>query len=858
MTRGGSSRQTSQNDDGISTSTTTVVQASQLPPIEKLRGSANWSNWKFLMELYLGLEDLKECLTTAPPDEVIADPQSAEMKKDTRARTKICLSIETDLIRYVRGTKTAKEAWDMLCEAFEDKGVHRRIALLYGLFGIKHDNYDSLQKYIMDFKDTVTKIAETGKPIDEEIAGALLLSNLRAEYTWICQLIQRTCTTKVNNVETLQFDVVVTELLKEAQKEESEKRQVTTSGPALQATGGGARNSNRRGHQHGGAAPHPATRERHRSQPPARKQQKLSQQQHHHHHKQTTQDDDSDEQQSQQRKAKRWCHSCKNATHFTKDCWFRKLNSKNKDSVETSNLPPRGKGPQKWVVNLAAKHAASDKNMVGSADNVTKLNKSSSEWYIDSGAFKVMSGDKDIFSNYQSLDDKQKIDCAGNQQLFTEGVGDLILNGKNNLKEIQNVAYVPGLTSNLLSVSSITQSGLCTVFDKTGCGIYFPEDVIVKGKPILHTQESNGTYKVKLNIAKNVALKTDSISNSNIWHKRLAHLGKNNLKLMSQGLVDGMDNNVTDLDAPCDICLKARQTRAPLPKHSDTRASELLEIIHSDVCEVTDTNSLEGYRYFLTFIDDKSRFTFVAFLKKKDQVFAKFTQYKILVEKHLGKNIKILRTDNGGEYCSKQFDDFLKQEGIIRQLTVPDTPEQEGVGERANRTLLEKVRALVKEAGLDIKLWPLAMDTAVYLKNLSPTKAVKGMVPFEAWTGTKPSIKHLKTFGCSAYLHIPRKSSKKLGDRSRELVFVGYDEEKKGYKLLNLDNPRQIIVERSIKFNENKFPARAINDPVSIIQGENLFNPMASSEVIIQQTNPKSNQISSKIQTIGELSHPQK
>ena len=211
------------------------------------------------MEFYLGLEDLKECIDTDLPPEVIENPQSAEMKKDARARAKICLSIHTDLIRFVRSTKTAKQAWDSLSEVFEEKGVHRRIALLYELFDIKHENCGSLQKYTMEFKDMVTKIDETGKPVEEELAAALLLCNLKAEYKWHRQLIERTCTTKTGKAETLPFEVVVAELLKEAQKEVSENRRGTTSGPALKATGG-TKNSNRRGQRDGGAENHPATR----------------------------------------------------------------------------------------------------------------------------------------------------------------------------------------------------------------------------------------------------------------------------------------------------------------------------------------------------------------------------------------------------------------------------------------------------------------------------------------------------------------------------------------------------------------------------------------------------------------------
>lgn len=229
--------------------------------------------------------------------------------------------------------------------------------------------------------------------------------------------------------------------------------------------------------------------------------------------------------------------------------------------------------------------------------------------------------------------------------------------------------------------------------------------------------------------------------------------------------------------------------------------------MHSDVCGPLDEVSLGGHRYFVTFIDDKTRYTYVALLKTKDEVFEKFKLFKVLVEKQTGNVIKVLRSDNGGEYCSKYFSDFLKTKGIRRQLIIPGSPEQNGVAERANRTIMEKARAMLKDAGLSGKYWAEAVHTAVYLKNISPTAALKGMVPYEAWTGRRPHVGHLKVFGCQAYVHIPKANSKKLGDRALKCIFVGYDEEKKGYRLIDPNNPQKVVIERSVIFQENVFPS---------------------------------------------------
>ena len=323
------------------------------------------------------------------------------------------------------------------------------------------------------------------------------------------------------------------------------------------------------------------------------------------------------------------------------------------------------------------------------------------------------------------------------------------------------------------------------------CGIFRNSDEEIKGRPLLSATEANGTSKIKLKAKiNNVALKSAPCSGeTDIWHRRFAHLGRDSLISLRNGLVNEIIEAPSGQSYTCETCLKSTQTRAPLPRDEARRAKDLLEIIH---CEVTDTISREKYRYFVIFIDDKSRYTFVGLSKTKDLVFEKFKEYKCLIENHTGKRIKIFRSDNGTEYCNKVFDEYFKQEGISRQLTVPDTPEQEGVGERCNRTLLDKVRELLKEAGLGDKYWGEAMQTDVYLKNLSPTKAVFNMVPYEGWTGIKPSVEHLRVFECCAYVHVKKSQTKKLGNRSRMCIFMGYDEERKGFKLMDPSQPGKI------------------------------------------------------------------
>lgn len=140
----------------------------------------------------------------------------------------------------------------------------------------------------------------------------------------------------------------------------------------------------------------------------------------------------------------------------------------------------------------------------------------------------------------------------------------------------------------------------------------------------------------------------------------------------------------------------------------------------------------------------------VYMLKYKDQALEMFKRFKALVEKEAKDTIKTLRTDRGGEFTSKEFNDFCANAGIKRHLTAPYTPQQNGVVERRNRTVVAMTRSLLKERNMPEMLWGEAIRHSVYILNRSPTKAVVGETPYEAWTGAKPKLSHIRVFGCLA------------------------------------------------------------------------------------------------------------
>ena len=232
-------------------------------------------------------------------------------------------------------------------------------------------------------------------------------------------------------------------------------------------------------------------------------------------------------------------------------------------------------------------------------------------------------------------------------------------------------------------------------------------------------------------------------------------------------LVIGVDLNREALNPPhpiCKGCIEGKQHRIPFPKEWGTRSSEILGLVHTDVCGPMKTTSMGGARYFVTFIDNKTRKISVYFLKTKGECFEKFKHYMALAEKQTGKDLKVLRSDNGGEFA--------------RQTLTPYTPQQNGVAERANRTIVEIARSMLHAQNIGFELWAEAVSYAVYIHNRCPTMAD----PRKHGPGAKPCIVHLKVFGCYAYAHVPEEKRTKFDAKAIKCLLLGYREGTKAYR----------------------------------------------------------------------------
>ena len=237
---------------------------------------------------------------------------------------------------------------------------------------------------------------------------------------------------------------------------------------------------------------------------------------------------------------------------------------------------------------------------------------------------------------------------------------------------------------------------------------------------------------------------------------------------------------------------KSHQQPIPTAKHN---SESVLDYIHSDLWgSPANEESLSDCRYFLAMIDDYSKKIWIRFLRFKEEVYANMIEWKAQVENQTGKKIKCLHTDNGLEFSNVLMD------GNKRHKTCAYTPQQNGVAERMNRTIVDKIRCMLAESGFEKKFWAEAASIAVYLINRTPSAAIEFKIPEEVWSGNMVEYGHLRRFGCVAYVHTVQA---KMSHRAVKDIFMGYPQGTKGYRVW-LPKSGKSTISRNVVFDEDK------------------------------------------------------
>jgi hypothetical protein len=273
-----------------------------------------------------------------------------------------------------------------------------------------------------------------------------------------------------------------------------------------------------------------------------------------------------------------------------------------------------------------------------------------------------------------------------------------------SIRTLPSVLHIPSLARNFIFVRKMDDARVKTIFEKETCRMVRGEMVLLKGvrfgtlyklQGITISDGCNSFFVLDIGVEEE---RTPKVSGEKVmlWNQRLGHIGLQILH--GKGMVEGMSNCSLDFDF-YEHCVYGKQNRVRFP-YGAMRAERILQLVHSDVFGPVSIPSLGKYVYYVSFIDDFSRNIWIYFLRKKSEVFDRFKEFKALVENKIEKRNKVLRKDNGREFCGNEFEEFCKKCGIKRQKTTPYTPQKNGVAERMNKTLMEKERCMLSGVGL--------------------------------------------------------------------------------------------------------------------------------------------------------------
>lgn len=404
---------------------------------------------------------------------------------------------------------------------------------------------------------------------------------------------------------------------------------------------------------------------------------------------------------------------------------------------------------------------------------------------------------------------------------------------------LENTLCVPDLQTNLLSVSTVDRRGGAVIFADGQCHLLQDASAVAKSgilnKAALRGRlTSRGHYVVGCAEAKpGASVASAPVQGvAQLMHRRFMHLGYKNLERLA-GMVDGMSADdvkaVRVAGAVCAPCAVSKMAHAPIK--STKRNTEVMELLHSDVCGPF-PETFGDAKYFVTLVDDKSALKVAVPIKHKSDVGQVLMSKIRLLERLSGRKAKRLRTDGAKEYATPELTAFYELAGIQHEPTDPYTPQSNGKAERVNRTLKERVRAAMSEASAEDELWGEALAAAVYVLNRSPHEGTS-VTPWEAFTGKRPDVSGLRVWGSRAWALKTPKEQRRMEPKALVGRFVGYTRSGKGYRVL-LDGSDQVVERRDVVMEETTPTSTCVSwvrDNNGVVTMETNQRPDASSDV---------------------------
>ncbi|KAJ9547854.1 hypothetical protein OSB04_020397 [Centaurea solstitialis] len=426
-----------------------------------------------------------------------------------------------------------------------------------------------------------------------------------------------------------------------------------------------------------------------------------------------------------------------------------------------------------------------------------------------------MTGSKSVLTNYRE-ERGPAVTFGGNGRGQTRGYGTLT----NGVTTFKRVAYVEGLMHNLLSISQLCDKNHKVSFSKKKCKVKNRrKEVILNG--VRHAD----IYIINMNTSTdNFCFVSRASTDMNwLWHKRLSHLNFKTLnQLCINNLVIGLPDFRYTKESLCSACEKGKQTRASFKSKQISSISSPLQLLHMDLFGPVNVQSIGGKKYTLVIVDEYSRYTWVFFLRAKSDAPEEIILFVRKMERLNNLTVRSIRSDHGTEFKNSTLESFFEQKGISQNFSSVRTPQQNGVAERRNRTLIEAARSMLSEANIATQFWAEAVNTACYTQNRSLIVKRFRRTAYELFRNRKPSIEHLHIFGCVCYILNNKDNLGKFDSKSDDGIFLGYSSISKTYRVFN--KRRQTIEETiHVKFDESGPTFPHPNDNTEINQWADSF-----------------------------------
>ncbi|KAK1609790.1 hypothetical protein QYE76_033463 [Lolium multiflorum] len=692
----------------------------------------------------------------------------AEKRKDRKALSLIQLHLSNNILQEVLQEKTTAELWVKLEEICLSKDLTGRLHVKMKLFSHKLQEGGSVMNHLSSWKEIVSDLQSIEVKYEDEDLGLLLLCSLPNSFSNFRDtiLLSRDKLTLAEVYDALQQ--------KEKMKSMVQAESSSSKAEALEVRG---RPEQRDNYYHNNRDKSKGDRGR-----------------------------------SKSKGRDKFCRYCKKSNHNIDDCWKLQNKEKRNGTYQPKNNDGNGKAAVVTGKGEAAVVAGNDGSDSSDGDCLAVLAACVSrddEWILDTACSFHICCNKDWFSSYESVQSGDFVRVGNDNQCSIVGIGSVQIKTHDGMtRTLTGVKHIPSMARNLISLSTLD----CDGYKYKGGNKLLK---VSSGSLIIMIGDMNSAklYVLRGSTLPGIAaaVSSDESSKTNLWHKRLGHMSELGMaELTKRELIDGCDFGKLEF---CEHCIFGKHKRVKFNASVHTTKG-ILDYVHADVWGPSRRTSNGGANYMLTIIDDYSRKVWPYFLKHKSDVFNAFKKWKVMVETQTEKKVKILRTDNGMEFCSNEFDEFCSNDGMVRHHTIPYTPQQNGVAERMNRTIISRARCMLSNAKMHRSFWAEAASTACYLINRSPSVPLDKKTPIEVWSGSPADYSDLRVFGCTAYAHV---DNGKLEPRAVKCIFLGYGSGVKAYRLWNPET-KKIVLSRNVIFNEavmfNDSPSTDISDAI--------------------------------------------